>query len=86
VGNSTPRLSAELIASTVINGQTSELEDARAKFALLQEKLDELERNKKICETRINAAKSLCDQYTKSDVLRFRGEFWTLHLLLFGER
>lgn len=61
------------MSSTVINGQTSELDDAKLKLQTLQKKLDELEKTKKACETRINAAKSMCDQFTKSDVLRFKG-------------
>ena len=49
------------------------MEDANAKLKTLQEKLDELEKTKNVCETRISVAKSKCDQYTRSDILRFKG-------------
>ena len=62
------------MARTQIDGFTAELDESKAKLMALKEKLDELESKKKGCQGRIALAKSKCDQYTRSDVLRFKGE------------
>lgn len=64
----------ELTFRSQINDFTSELNETNTKLAALQQKLDELEQKKKGCQSRIAAAKSKCDQYTRSDILRFKGE------------
>jgi hypothetical protein len=59
---------------TQIDGFRAELNESKAKLTALQEKLDELESKKTGCQSRIALAKSKCDQYTRSDVIRFKGE------------
>lgn len=79
-------LRVKLTASKHIDQVKSELEDSNAKLTGLQTKLDELDKSKKICEGRISAAKSMCDQYTRSDILRFKGKRKLLSIFLTMQR
>ena len=60
--------------SVQISGFTAELEDSSAKLDVLLGKLSELEEKKAMFEDRANVARSKCDQFTRSDALRIKGE------------
>lgn len=53
---------------------TAEYNDASEKLEAVLSKLDRVSKEKKEHVSAIEAAKGLCDQYTRSDVLKLKGK------------
>ena len=53
---------------------TSEWNEAKAKLDILDDKLAEMIKTKVECEAAVATAKSKCDQFTRSDIIRLKSE------------